>query len=111
MATEEIFESTARESGDLAGVFEYDGETAYFYLYRADGPAKILAAIHVLSGDASFGAKDVVVSWNRQMDKVGLFISGELWAVFEADKAIPHGGNYLRGARPGLPAEAASWFA
>jgi hypothetical protein len=33
----EIFVSSVRSTGDLAGVFEYDGETGYFYLYRAKG--------------------------------------------------------------------------
>ncbi len=34
MTTEEIFDSCVREKGDLAGVFEYDGEAGYFYLYE-----------------------------------------------------------------------------
>ena len=29
----DIFDSSIRRAGNLAGVFEYDGENAYFYLY------------------------------------------------------------------------------
>lgn len=31
MTNEEMFDSSTRSKGDLAGVFEYDGETGYFY--------------------------------------------------------------------------------
>jgi hypothetical protein len=34
MSANEMFESASRANGDLAGVFEYDGETGYFYLYE-----------------------------------------------------------------------------
>jgi hypothetical protein len=35
--TDEMFDSSIRSAGDLAGVFEYDGETGYFYLYDSVG--------------------------------------------------------------------------
>ncbi|WP_286203065.1 hypothetical protein [Rhizobium lusitanum] len=29
---DQLFESAVRSSGDLAGVFEFDGDVGYFYL-------------------------------------------------------------------------------
>ena len=50
---EEIFESSVRSAGDLAGVFEFDGDTSYFYLYRVDASEgnKVLDAIKVSVGE------------------------------------------------------------
>lgn len=31
MATGELFESSVRSAGDLAGFFEHDGDVGYFY--------------------------------------------------------------------------------
>lgn len=55
MAAAEMFQSAVRSSGDLAGVFEYDGETGYFYLYQTGAMGnKILSANHILTGPADF---------------------------------------------------------
>ncbi|MDI1478321.1 DUF2251 domain-containing protein [Polyangium sp. y55x31] len=85
MATEEIFESCVRSAGDLAGVFEYDGETGYFYLYAtgATGEARVLDAIHVLSGEADFAVSDIVIAWDQGETRVGLAIRGQLRASFD----------------------------
>ncbi|WP_153820427.1 DUF2251 domain-containing protein [Polyangium spumosum] len=86
MATEEIFESCVRSAGDLAGVFEYNGETGYFYLYAtgAAGEARVLDAIHVVSGEVSFTASDIAIEWEQGETRVGLFIRGQLRASFDA---------------------------
>ena len=110
METEGIFESAIRDAGDLAGVFEYDNGTAYFYLYRSGKDPKVLGAIHISSGVARFGSNDVLIRWSREMDKVGLFINGHLWAAFEADNATPYGGNYRPDASPNFPKDADEWF-
>lgn len=56
--TEEMFVESVGRSGDLAGVFEYDGETGYFYLYRiGDGGSKVLDSIHVLSFRPDFSSR------------------------------------------------------
>lgn len=57
----EIYESAARTAGDLAGVFEFDGDTSYFYLYKTTGDAsqKVLGAIHIMSETPDFDPKDV----------------------------------------------------
>lgn len=104
MPNKEIFDSALRSAGDLAGVFEYDGETGYFYLYQTEGHSnKVLEAIHVFSGHFDFRKAEIEVRWNSSEESVGLFIHGELWAVFEADKLIKHGGDYKPDGHAHLP--------
>ena len=108
----EIFDSCVRSKGDLAGVFEYDGETGYFYLCRAKGNAveAILDSIHVVSGQPSFGEMDVLIRWDRQHEKVGLFIRGELWAVFDPTNRKSYGRAATGGATPAIALEASASF-
>jgi len=103
-----IFDSALRSAGDMAGVFEYDGETGYFYLYdtRADQGHKVIDSIHVLSGRPDFTEADVTVRWDVSDGKVGLFICNALWAVFDSSHGTKYGGNYKAGKRPSLPPEA-----
>src|SRR5688572_19291530 len=56
----EIFDSSLRSSEDWAGVFEFDGNTAYFYLYNEAGEQqeKVAGAIHVLTGVPDFEQQD-----------------------------------------------------
>lgn len=109
--SDEIFDSSVRSAGDLAGVFEYDGETGYFYLYETEEGEghKVLGAIHVLSGDPDFVEVDVSIRWDSVSRRVGLFIRDVLWAVFD-DCREQYGGRYRPGARPALPSEATAWF-
>ncbi len=110
MVSEEIFESALRSAGDLAGVFEYDGETAYFYLYEAsNGKQRVLGAIHLLSGQPNFTEAEIAVRWDGDEEHVGLFIRGELWAVFDAG-GNKLGGSYLPGAETRIPAAIQSRF-
>jgi len=106
-----MFESVIRAKGDLAGVYEYDGETGYFYLYQT-GPNgnKVLGAIHVLSGMSDLADEDVQIRWDHENEKVGLFIRTELWAVFDARDGAKYGGDYEVGALPQLSARATSGF-
>jgi hypothetical protein len=107
----EIFDSSVRSLGDLGGVFEYDGETAYFYLLdhqRAEGQT-VVDAIHITSKQPDFGKDDVRVEWDTSETKVGLLIKRELWAAFEAD-GKKYGGNYQPGARPNIPDAVAESF-
>lgn len=110
MSSEEIFESCVRTAEDLAGVFEFDGETAYFYLYEtsADQGQKILGAIHIFSGTPDFTAEDVSIRWDPTENKVGLFLRGLLWAVFDRKGRGKHGGNYKVGSAPVLSEQAKS---
>jgi len=111
MANDEIFESAIRPNGDLAGVYEYDGETGYFYLYKTgSGENKVLAAIHIFSGPSDFIADDIEILWDRKNEKVGLFIHQKLWAVFDAMQGASYGGDYQIGATPQLPSQIVSGF-
>lgn len=108
---DEIFESNVRRKGDLAGVFEYDGETSYFYLYdQSRQKERVLGAIRLLSTRPDFSSEDVDIRWTADDVKVGLFIRGELWAVFDTERGKEYGGNYRPRARPELPAIATQGF-
>jgi hypothetical protein len=112
MTKEEIFDSAIRSAGDRAGVFEYDGETGYFYLYDNNNAVgrKVIGSIRVLSGDADFTENDVAVRWDREERKVGLFIREVLWAVFDLCDGARYGGGYTPRSRPSLPREVESGF-
>jgi hypothetical protein len=111
MEETEIFESTVRPSGDLAGVYEYDGETGYFYLYQTGSNSnKVLGAIHIISGPSDFDARDVEIRWDKESEKVGLFIRRTLWAVFVASNRGKFGGDYKPGGFPTLSPNAAAGF-
>ncbi|TCV78216.1 DUF2251 domain-containing protein [Sulfurirhabdus autotrophica] len=112
MATNEIFDSAVRSDGDLAGVFEYDGESGYFYLYKTEGGQghKIIDSIHILSGEPDFTEADVLVRWDTEEEKVGFFIRGVLWAIFDSHDYTGHGGNYRPDAKPGLLPEVVRGF-
>jgi hypothetical protein len=75
----EIFDSSLRSAEDWAGVFEFDGTTAYFYLYNQAGEQeeKVAGAIHVLTGVPDFEQQDVLTRWDPTENKVGLFIRGD----------------------------------
>ena len=97
--------------GDLAGVFEGDGETAYFYLYdqRRSKADMVVDAIHITGKQPDFGKEDIGIESNTSETKVGLFIKNELWAAFDAE-GKKHGGNYESGARPNIPDAVAESF-
>ncbi len=112
MTAEEIFDSCVREKGDLAGVFEYDGEAGYFYLYetkRGQGE-KIVDKLHILSGQPDFTEADVSVRWDSREERVGLFIRNVLWAVFDGLQRLKYGGGYKTGIQPSLPESATVGF-
>ena len=109
---DEIFDSSVRPQGDLAGVFEHDGDAGYFYLYATEGGAgsKVLDSIHIISGEPDFAEGDISIQWDAEKQKVGLFIKALLWAVFDCRLHIKHGGSYKPGAQPSLPLDAISGF-
>lgn len=102
---QELFESALRGCGDLAGVFEYDGETAYFYLYDVSNEEnqKIIDSIHLFSGSTDLRASDVVIRWDDLSRRVGLFLRGVQWAVFNVDSGQKFGGNYFAEGKPVIP--------
>jgi len=109
----EIFKGSVRSCGDLAGVFEFDGETGYFYLYdqTREPTQKLIDQIRILGSKPDFGDHDVGVRWDDSEKRVGLLIRRELWAVFDAQAKTKYGGDYLPHARSTVPAEIAQLFA
>jgi hypothetical protein len=104
----DIFESAERKGGDLSGVFESDDETSYFYLYQSnesDGQ-KVLDSMHVFSGEPDFIEADISIRWDTSDQKVGLFIRGVMWAVFDVAGQTKLGGNYGHSKNPSLPPHA-----
>ena len=106
-----IFKSSARRKGDLAGVFEYDGEVGYFYLYdmSRERGKQIVGAIPIISGQSSLLEFDIDVRWNNTNNVVGLFIHERLWAVFE-QSGQQYGGHYSVTASPSVPNSIISAF-
>lgn len=101
----ELFVSALRSQGDRAGVFEYDGETGYFYLYDVHGNKgnRIIAAIPLLSGTIDFGERDVLIRWDGEENLVGLFVRKKLWAVFNLSTGATYGGMCQSGAENEIP--------
>jgi len=114
MASPEMFVDETRSAGDLAGVFEYDGETGYFYLYDRSRPSdgkgsRILGFIHIVSRTPDFAEEDVVVRWSKDEITVGLFIRGKLWAAFSGGGKF--GGDFRNPGVPNIPEWVSSAFA
>jgi len=112
MHKKEILRNATRSAGDLAGVFEFDEDTSYFYLYNTakDAGQKVLGAIHIMSGTPDFDAEDITIRWDHNETVVGLFIRSKLWAVFDSKTGMKHGGNYRARAQPNIPSEISSIF-
>jgi hypothetical protein len=112
MSTREMFDSQLRSDGALAGVFEFDGRTGYFYLYKIEKPQgkRVLGAIRVLSGIPNFGQEDIAICWDDSESKVGLRIRGELWAAFDASTGAGYGGGYSECGQAEIPLHIAAQF-
>ena len=106
----EIFESSVRAAGDLAGVFEFDGETGYFYLYsvNSDTGNRVKGAIKIAGDTAELSEKDVLVRWDADERYVGLLLKGTLWAAFDCESEEGFGGGYNPSGQPMIP-ESISW--
>ena len=113
MAKREMFDSAVRSAGDQAGVFEYDADVGYFYLYemKNEEGRNVVSAIRVLTGAPDFGEEDTSIRWNATESQVGLFIRGQLWAVFDSTTGAKYGGDYCANAKPLVPLEMAATFA
>lgn len=109
-SAEEMFVSAVRSSEDLAGVFEHDGDTGYFYLYDQSRPVsqRVKCAIHILSGRPDFTENDVKVCWSSDEKIVGLFVRGRLWAAFRGTEK--YGGDYRTEGRADIPESVVASF-
>ncbi len=103
----DIFESAVRSTNDMAGVFEYDGDSAYFYLYKIDLPdnKKIVGAISIALDSLDVSENDVVLQWDSLERYVSLWLKGDLWGVFDVKSYKSFGGKYLNGSLVGIPDE------
>ena len=101
------FVSSARPKGDYAGVYEYDGETAYFYLYKTcdDAGGKVADQLLMFAGKSTLREEDVRVGWDASSTKVGLFLRGCLWATYNLQTGMKFGGNYSEDGFPLIPKE------
>jgi hypothetical protein len=102
MEENEIFLSATRSSKDFAGVFEFDGETSYFYLYALGGAAgnRIVGAINI---SRTFNRKDepqIEVRWNKSESLVGLFYKTSLLASYNANSSNRVDGYFLGSTSP-----------
>jgi hypothetical protein len=90
----DVFQSATRSLGDFAGVFEYDGDAAYFYLYSLmnDDGQKIVGAVHLPLGEAGVVESDVKIKWDEPEEKVELFLRNRLWAIFNLKSGQKAGG-------------------
>lgn len=106
MLQNQLLRSAARSSGDLAGVFEHDGEAAYFYLYEplAEKGRAVVGALPILAGGDAVDDAAVKVRWDAAETVVGLFIGPELWAAFDGSSGAGYAGDYAAGVLPFLPA-------
>jgi hypothetical protein len=106
--SEDIFEGSVSRSGSFAAAFESDADTAYFYVYRIVNPSdyKVIGEIRMGAGNLGIKNSEIAVRWDAADEKVGLFIRGTLWAVFEISSGKKYGGNYRVGGAPQIPPEA-----
>jgi hypothetical protein len=107
MANSEMWGSAVRTAGDLAGVFEFDGETGFFYLYevQAQPGRKVVGAIHIVNGLPDFNQQDISIRWDKTESMVGFFIRSRIWAVFDASARSGFGGNYDLNRSPDISEE------
>jgi hypothetical protein len=92
-------------SSHFSGVFEGDGEAAYFYAYDRCPGAGILDAVHIYNV-ASFTDKgldsEAEVRWSSDGLKCGLLINGQLQAIIDFESRVAYG-------RTNFPAPAGAW--
>lgn len=93
-------------------MFEFDGESAWFYLYATpeDRGHFVMDSLHIFSGALDFSASDVDVRWDKTDTSVGLFINDVLWAAFDCSQRKGHGGNYKLGGHSSVPASLVARF-
>lgn len=97
---EREFIERIRFAGDLAGVFEYDEETAYFYLYEVGG--RVLDALQICTNCPSILDQDVDVRWDKLGHKVALFVNGAFCAMFVVSTREKFGGDWCNDRTPPL---------
>lgn len=102
---DEMFDSSVRSAGDLAGVFEFDGDTSYFYLYRvaADEGKKVVDAIKIGVGDPLYSQTDVEIFWSSDESLVCLQIADKIVGIFDCIDGKKYGGFFSPDSELKLP--------
>jgi hypothetical protein len=106
-----MFRTSTRTVGDVAGVFESDGDVIYFYLcdlMRQKGK-QVVSALYVSAGNPDFQESDVSIKWDKSQQIVGLYIRGRLWGALDL-QGQKYGGHYRPGKLPEIPAEVLGAF-
>lgn len=82
---DQIFDSSTRSDGRYAGVFEFDGEVAYFYLYRirAGSDGEIVGAIPVKQWKSQYTNDDLSIFWSDSERLVSAAVCGVTCATFD----------------------------
>jgi hypothetical protein len=104
--TDDLFIESMRPEGDFAGVFEYDGQVGYFYLYRLPSSGeggKIDGSIEIVKGNLTFEPDQLELRWSAEQDRVGLFIEGEIWALFNVKSGAAYGQEHAKTLASNVP--------
>lgn len=108
----DCFESQSRRLGDLAGVFECDDDTAYFYLYAIDknDGGVIIDHICIASAPIALEQASVSIRWDAREEKVALLFGRNIRAVFDTTNGKKYGVVGSADASQVLPCEATDGF-
>ena len=101
-----------RTDGDYAGVFEYDGQSGYFYLVEMEGELtkKVTGALRIMTGPACFTEGQCKIKWDAEQRRVALFIMGTIWALFDLVSGSRYWGDLMLGDAPTIPPELLGGF-
>jgi hypothetical protein len=81
----DVYESAVHQAGRYGAAFERDGETAFFYLLdlAAAEDMQIIEAFNAHTVTAMPPDVPIAVRWAVSGEAVGLYVAGELVALFD----------------------------
>ncbi len=86
----EIFLENVRSHEDIAGVYEFDGTSGYFYLHKLE-PSKVIAALEIHRSEPT--AEDLALKWDVPERLISLWEKGERKAVYDCETGAIFGGR------------------
>jgi hypothetical protein len=89
----DVYESAVEGTGRFGAVFERDDDTAYFYLLdmRKEEAGQIIVALSVDAINEMAADVPISIKWNGSASAAGLFVSGNLLALFDLREPEPSG--------------------